>query len=151
MDGKTFPNGPGLYYSNPYFLGGDTYKGPYTDPNGQQQAVSVDGNNIIIKMSKPFPDFPYYASFPAMGPIPTDPAVNDPAKYAQHPLATGPYKIAQYTIGEVADAGPQRPVGPEHRPRAHELPGQVRASRPVGRTRRPTRSCSTTPVPARRR
>ena len=22
MDGKTFPNGPGLYYSNPYFLGG---------------------------------------------------------------------------------------------------------------------------------
>jgi peptide/nickel transport system substrate-binding protein len=35
-----------------------------------------------------------------MGPIPTDPAVNDPAKYAQHPLSTGPYKIDQYTIGK---------------------------------------------------
>ena len=30
LDGKTFPNGPGLYYSNPYFLGGEDYKGPYT-------------------------------------------------------------------------------------------------------------------------
>ena len=48
-------------------------------------------------MSKPFPDFPYYAAFPAMGPIPTDPTVSDPAKYAQHPLSTGPYKIEQYT------------------------------------------------------
>ncbi|HRD61211.1 MAG TPA: ABC transporter substrate-binding protein, partial [Nocardioides sp.] len=100
MDGKTFPNGPGLYYSNPYFLGGEDYKGPYTDPDAQQQAVSVDGNTITIKMATPFPDFPYYASFPAMGPIPTDPAVSDPAKYAQHPLATGPYKIEQYTIGK---------------------------------------------------
>jgi peptide/nickel transport system substrate-binding protein len=51
-------------------------------------------------MSKPFPDFAYYASFPAMGPIPTDPAVSDPATYAQHPLATGPYKIEQYTSGK---------------------------------------------------
>ena len=100
MDGKTFPNGPGLYYSNPYFLGGEDYKGPYTAPEAEQQAVSVDGNTVTIKMAKPFPDFPYYASFPAMGPIPTDPAVNDPAKYAQRPMASGPYKIEQYTIGK---------------------------------------------------
>jgi peptide/nickel transport system substrate-binding protein len=100
MDGKTFPNGPGLYYSNPYFLGGDKYKGPYTSKGQHSEAISVDGNKVIVKMAKPFPDFPYYASFPAMGPIPTDPAVNDPAKYAQHPLSTGPYKIQQYTIGK---------------------------------------------------
>jgi peptide/nickel transport system substrate-binding protein len=102
MDEKTFVNGPGLYYSNPYFLGGDTYKGPYSDPGGYeaQQAVEVNGNDITVKMSKPFPDFPYYASFPSIGPIPTDPAINDPAKYAQHPLSTGPYKIEQYTIGK---------------------------------------------------
>ena len=100
MDGKTFPNGPGLYYSNPYFLGGDTYKGPYTDPDAEQQASRSTATTITIKMSKPFPDIPYYASFPAMGPIPTDQAVSDPATYAQHPLATGPYKIEQYTIGK---------------------------------------------------
>lgn len=98
MDGKTFPNGPGLYYSNPYFLGGDTYKGPYTDPSGVdgQEAVSVDGNKVTIKMSKPFPDFPYYGAFPSMGPIPEGKA-SDPAKYNLRPLSTGPYKIKSYT------------------------------------------------------
>ncbi len=100
MDGKTFPNGPGLYYSNPYFLGGEDYKGPYTDPDATQEAVSFEGNDVTIKMSKPFPDFAYYASFPAIGPIPLDPAVNDPATYAQRPLSSGPYKIDQYTIGK---------------------------------------------------
>jgi peptide/nickel transport system substrate-binding protein len=99
MDAKTFPNGPGLYYSNPYFLGGDEYKGPYTakDPNcEQQEAVTVEGNTITVKMSKPFPDFPYYASFPSIGPIPMGKA-SDPATYAQRPLATGPYKFKSYT------------------------------------------------------
>ena len=75
-------------------------RAPTPHPDAEQQAVSVEGNTITVKMSKPFPDFPYYASFPAMGPIPTDPAVSDPAKYAQHPLSTGPYKIDQYTIGK---------------------------------------------------
>lgn len=100
MDGKTFPNGPGLYYSNPYFLGGEDYKGPYTDPDATQEAVSFEGNTVTVKMAKPFPDFAYYASFPAMGPIPLDPAVSDPATYPQRPLSTGPYKIDQYTIGK---------------------------------------------------
>jgi peptide/nickel transport system substrate-binding protein len=102
MDAKTFPNGPGLYYSNPYFLGGDKYKGPYTekDPNCEkQQAVYVDGNDITVKMSKPFPDFPYYASFPAIGPIPTGSA-SDPAEYARHPMSTGPYKIKSYSVAK---------------------------------------------------
>jgi len=99
MDAKTFPNGPGLAYSNPFFLGGDTYKGPYTgkDPDGtKQKAVSVDGNTVTVKMSQPFPDFPYYGAFPAMGAIPKG-AASDPAKYAQHPLSNGPYKITSYT------------------------------------------------------
>jgi peptide/nickel transport system substrate-binding protein len=99
MDGKTFGDGPGLYYSNPFFLGGDKYKGPYTekDPNGtKQKAVTVSGNTITIKMSQPFPDFPYYGTFPAMGPRPAGKA-GDPATYAQHPLSTGPYKIKTYT------------------------------------------------------
>jgi peptide/nickel transport system substrate-binding protein len=102
LDAKTFPNGPGLYYSNPYFLGGDTYKGPYTekDPNcDKQKAISVSGNDITVKMSKPFPDFPYYASMPAMGPIPQGDA-SDPAQYARHPLATGPYKIKEYSVAK---------------------------------------------------
>lgn len=99
LDAKTFPNGPGLYYSNPYFLGGDTYKGPYTgnDLKGaKQEAVSVNGNEVTVKMSQPFPDFPYYGAFPAMGAIPQG-DVSDPAKYAQRPTSNGPYKIESYT------------------------------------------------------
>jgi peptide/nickel transport system substrate-binding protein len=102
MDAKTFPNGPGLYYSNPYFLGGDTYKGPYTgnDPDGtKQEAVTVDGNTVTIKMSKPFPDFPYYGTFPAMGAVPLGDA-SDPAKYNQRPLSNGPYKFKSYTTAK---------------------------------------------------
>jgi len=96
MDNKTFPNGPGLYYSNPYFKGGDKYKGPYTDKGKLCSCIKVSGNTITVSMSKPFPDFPYYASFPAMGPVPQGKA-SDPATYRQHPLSTGPYMIKSYT------------------------------------------------------
>jgi peptide/nickel transport system substrate-binding protein len=95
MDNKTFPGGPGLYFSNPYFLGGDKYDGPFTSGTTEQEAVSVDGNKVIVKMSKPFPDFPYYGSFPAMGPIPE--GEDDPDEYALRPMSTGPYKIKEYT------------------------------------------------------
>jgi peptide/nickel transport system substrate-binding protein len=104
-DQETFVNGPGIYYTNPYFLEGDTYKGPYTgnDPDGtKQHAVTYDdaAKTVTVKMAKPFSDFPYYASMPAMGPIPTDPAISDPATYGQHPWASGPYKIDSYVIGK---------------------------------------------------
>jgi len=105
MDQKVFNQGPGLYYSNPYFLGGDKYQGPYTgnDPTGKdQQAVSASGNTVTIKMSQPFPDFPYYGTFPNMGPIPIG-KVSDPDKYALHPWSTGPYMIKQYTAGKTLD------------------------------------------------
>jgi peptide/nickel transport system substrate-binding protein len=98
MDAETFVNGPGLYYSNPYFLGGDTYRGPYSDPSGVegQKAVEVNGQDVTIKMARPFPDFPYYGTFAAMGPIPEGKA-SDPDTYNQRPLASGPYKIKSYT------------------------------------------------------
>jgi peptide/nickel transport system substrate-binding protein len=95
MDNKAFANGPGLYFSNPNFLGGDKYKGPFTGGTTEQEAVSVEGNKVIVKMSRPFPDFPYYGSFPAMGPIPE--GEDDPAEYARRPMSTGPYKIKTWT------------------------------------------------------
>ncbi len=50
-------------------------------------------------MSKPFQDFDYYLSFPAMGPVPLGKA-SDPAKYAQRPMSSGPYKIKKYVVGK---------------------------------------------------
>ena len=102
LDTKTFPEGPGLYYSSAYFLGGDEYQGPYTEKDPgceEQEAISVDGDSVTVKMSKPFPDFDYYASMPAMGPIPQGKA-SDPEKYGERPLATGPYKIERYSVAE---------------------------------------------------
>ncbi|MBS45851.1 MAG: hypothetical protein CMH83_22290 [Nocardioides sp.] len=93
MDREAFPEGPG--FSNEYFEGGDTYKGPYTG-NGLKgfTAVTADGNTLTYKMKTPFPDMPYWASFAALGPIPQD--ASDPEEYRLHPLATGPYMFDDY-------------------------------------------------------
>ena len=93
FDRETFPEGAD--YSNQYFKDGDTYEGPYKSGTNYD-GVKVDGQKLTITMSKPFPDMPYWGAFPAMGPIPEGDA-SDPAKYGQHPLATGPYMFEEYT------------------------------------------------------
>jgi len=93
FDRATFPTGAN--YSNQYFLDGATYKGPYKSGTNYPGVV-INGMNITIKMSKPFPAMPYWGAFPAMGPIPPG-AASNPATYKLHPWATGPYKFASYT------------------------------------------------------
>jgi peptide/nickel transport system substrate-binding protein len=96
MDAATFPTGACQYYANAYFKGGSTYKGPYTAPSQKFTAVKVSGNKLTIFMAKPFPDMPYWGSFPAMGPIPLGKA-SDPKTYKNHPLATGPYMFKSFS------------------------------------------------------
>jgi peptide/nickel transport system substrate-binding protein len=57
--------------------------------------VAVAGNTVTITMAHPFPALPYWATFPAMGPIPE--LGSDPHTYGRHPLATGPYKVAEFS------------------------------------------------------
>ena len=71
FDEETFPTGPGTAYSNPYFLGGTDYTGPYTG-GADFPAVTVEGNDIVLKMAKPFSEMDYYGIFPAIGPVPLD-------------------------------------------------------------------------------
>ncbi len=86
MDRDTFPGGAA--YSNEYFKGGDKYSGPYTD--GQEyDGVKCNGNELTILMERPFPDMPYWAAFPAIGPIPEGDASN-PATYKNHPTPLAP-------------------------------------------------------------
>jgi peptide/nickel transport system substrate-binding protein len=96
MDAATFPTGACQYYSNVYFKGGSTYKGPYTAPNQKFTSVKAVGNKIVISMAKPFPDMPYWGTFPANGPIPLGKA-SDPKTYKNHPMSTGPYKIKSFS------------------------------------------------------
>jgi peptide/nickel transport system substrate-binding protein len=92
FDRADFPSGPP--FSNEYLLNGQTYQGPYRSGT-EYPGVVVKGNTLTLKMARPFADMPYWASFPAIGPIPQN--GSDPAVYARHPLATGPYKVAQFS------------------------------------------------------
>jgi peptide/nickel transport system substrate-binding protein len=90
------PDGP--TYQTTFFLDGDKYKGPFKD-KGEYAGVTTNGNDVTIKMRRPFTDMDYYASFPAFTAIPA--AKDNPETYGNHPLATGPYKFADYKPGSL--------------------------------------------------
>ncbi len=99
MDAATFPTGPCQYYSNVYFKGGAAYKGPYTSGQKTFKGIKVSGDTITISMAKPFPDMPYWGTFPANGPIPAG-KVSDPKTYKNKPWSTGPYMIKSFNPGK---------------------------------------------------
>jgi peptide/nickel transport system substrate-binding protein len=96
MDAATFPTGPCQYYSNVYYKGGSSYKGPYTSGKKTFSGIHVSGNTITIDMAKPFPDMPYWGTFPANGPVPLG-NTSDPKTYKLKPWSTGPYEIKSYS------------------------------------------------------
>lgn len=91
---EELPEGP--TYQTTFFLDGKRYKGPFQDGD-DYAGVEVNGRDITIKMRRPFTDMDYYASFPAFTAIPQE--KDDPASYGRRPLATGPYKFAEYEPG----------------------------------------------------
>jgi peptide/nickel transport system substrate-binding protein len=91
---EELPDGP--TYQLTFFQDGDTYKGPYKDKS-PYKGVEVNGNDITIKMSRPFPEMDYYASFPVFTGIPQ--AKDTKEEYGNHPLATGPYMFSDYKPG----------------------------------------------------
>ena len=95
MDRKTFAGGAD--YSNQYFKGGLKYEGPITSGSTDFPGITVSGQDVTIKMSKPFPDMPYWGAFPTISAIPEK--ASDPKDYALHPLATGPYMFDEYEPG----------------------------------------------------
>jgi peptide/nickel transport system substrate-binding protein len=94
FDRTAFPSGPP--YSNEFFLHGDTYRGPWR-PGANDDGIVVDGDTLTLKMEHPFPDMPYWGTFPAMGPVPAE--GSNPVSYWEHPLATGPYMFGAYKPG----------------------------------------------------
>jgi peptide/nickel transport system substrate-binding protein len=102
LDSEAFPSGPGTEYSASYFAGADGYKGPYTgkDPGCEKwDGISVEGQDITITMSKPFPDMDYWGAFMAMGPAPLGNA-SKPPNYGNKPLSNGPYKVESFKPNE---------------------------------------------------
>ncbi len=98
LDATTFPTGPCQYYLNPNLRGGASYRGPYSAPHQVLRSVWTRGDSIMLRFARPFPDLPYLAALPALGPVPLG-SRSEPATYRTHPLATGPYRIARYRPG----------------------------------------------------
>ena len=87
---EELPDGP--TYQLQFFLDGDKYEGPYQEES-PYRGVEVDGSDITIKMSQPFPAMDYYASFPVFTAIPEAKDTKD--EYGAHPIATGPYMFEE--------------------------------------------------------
>lgn len=89
------PGGP--TYQLSYFAGGDTYKGPYTSGDSYPGVATPDGDTLVIHLRRPFPDLPFYLSYPLFTPIP--PGKDTRELYRNRPLATGPYQFDTFTPG----------------------------------------------------
>lgn len=80
--------------------GSSAYKGPYKK-TGQalfDKAVTCSGNTITFNLSRSVADFNYALTYPAFAPVKKSKDTGD--KYDLKPFASGPYKIAEYKIGE---------------------------------------------------
>ena len=124
LDSEAFPGGPGTEYSMKYFAGADDYNGPYTDPKKDYEGVTVDGQDVVISMSQPFPDMDYWGSFMAMGAVPTG-KVSDPPDYGKKPLSNGPYKVESFRPDGGARPWSATTSGTRRPTRAHAVPRQV--------------------------
>ncbi|MEV4131685.1 ABC transporter substrate-binding protein [Dactylosporangium sp. NPDC049742] len=95
-----YPNGP--TYHMTYFKDGDptkpgAYKGPYTSGDTYAGVETPDPGTLVIHLAQPFPDLPFYLSYPLFTPIPK--AKDTRQDYKNKPMATGPYEFDSYTPG----------------------------------------------------
>jgi len=78
------------------------YQGPYKDTSpgklGLKSVVTPDDKTITFNLVKPFSDWNYLMTLPDTTPVPIAKDTRD--KYAQHPVATGPYKLTSYQPGK---------------------------------------------------
>ena len=74
----------------------NNYKGPYADPTKDLTAVQTpDDNTIVFHFTGPTPDANWILSLYYTAPVPK--AKDDKQNYDFHPVASGPYKISNFT------------------------------------------------------
>ncbi|MBG6135077.1 ABC transporter substrate-binding protein [Longispora fulva] len=91
------PNGPTYFVD---FLDAGDYKGPYKTPdmNAFTGIQTPDDSTVVFKLKSPFGDFDFLVSSPQTVPVPQ--AKDTGAKYQEHPLSTGSYKVDSYEPGK---------------------------------------------------
>jgi peptide/nickel transport system substrate-binding protein len=90
------PEGPPYY--NQLLAGASAYKGPYKDKSDFKAIETPDDNTIVFHFEKPFGDADFAAALTTTSPVPQ--AKDTGVKYDDHPVSSGPYKIAEYLRGK---------------------------------------------------
>ncbi|RAX21081.1 MULTISPECIES: ABC transporter substrate-binding protein [unclassified Actinomyces] len=86
----------GLGYHKTLLADAEGYTGPY-DGEHLDSIETPDERTIIFHLDHPYGDWPWIVSLPAFAPVPED--SDDPATYAQAPVASGPYRVESYQQG----------------------------------------------------
>jgi peptide/nickel transport system substrate-binding protein len=90
------PEGPPYY--NTLLAGASAYKGPYKDKSDFAAIETPDDNTIVFHFEKPFGDADFAAALTTTSPV--QQAKDTGIKYDNHPVSSGPYKIAEYLRGK---------------------------------------------------
>lgn len=90
----------GLGYHKTLLVGAEDYEGPYDGAELDSIEV-VDDQTIVFHLNRPFGNWPWIASMPAFAPVPAA-ADTEPETYGEHPVASGPYMVTEYTKGSQA-------------------------------------------------
>lgn len=85
----------GLGYHKALLAGTKGYTGPYQGKH-LASVETPDARTIVFHLTKPYGDWPWIASTPAFSPVP---AGDNPATYTRKPVASGPYRVAEYKQG----------------------------------------------------
>ncbi|MCP2163608.1 ABC transporter substrate-binding protein [Goodfellowiella coeruleoviolacea] len=88
--------GGGLGYHKTLLVGGADYRGPF---EGQRLASieTPDERTLVFHLARPYGDWPWIVSTPAFAPVPEGKGAE--ADYSEHPVASGPYQLAEYQKG----------------------------------------------------
>jgi peptide/nickel transport system substrate-binding protein len=112
--------------------GTPVYKGPYnTDATNDVAAFdkavtcSADGKTITFNLNRPVGDFNYTVTLPAFSPVPK--AADTGEKYDENYVATGPYKIQEYTKGQKMVLVRNENWNPDSDPYHPAYPDQINA------------------------
>jgi peptide/nickel transport system substrate-binding protein len=96
--GTPLSNGP-VYYKQ--FLTDPTYPGAYKDKTPGKMGLggisTPDPNTVVFHLQTPMSEFPYILAFSEED-APVPPAKDTGVNYDKHPLSSGPYKFASYTL-----------------------------------------------------
>ncbi|WP_335973293.1 ABC transporter substrate-binding protein [Streptomyces sp. CA2R106] len=83
---------------------GQHYPGPYDDSDpdkmGLKSVTTPDDSTVVFSLAKPYTDFPYILAMADGAVVPPSADTGGGKDYEAHPVASGPYKVADYTPGK---------------------------------------------------